>query len=53
MRAIEKRLDLKNVEELKEDLEELRKYLNYKNHNFLKKFLDNILKKYFENIKEV
>ena len=36
-------------QELKKELEKLLNFLNYKNRNFCKKKLKDILKKYFEN----
>ena len=40
-------------QELKKKLKQLRTFLNYKNSNFCKKKLDEIIRKYFKNRKEV
>ncbi|KKN38947.1 hypothetical protein LCGC14_0748210 [marine sediment metagenome] len=48
MKSHEKRLDSNN-ENLQEALQRLRKYLNYKNSNFCKESLENIIHNYFKN----
>ena len=47
VRANRKMLDPEN-ENLKKDLEKLRKYLDYKNVGYCKRVLDNIIKIYFK-----
>lgn len=47
MKSIEKiEFDIEELPKLKEELETLRRYLNYKNNRFCKRFLDSIIKKY-------
>jgi len=47
-KSINKSIQEKN-QELKDDLERLRRYLNYKNSKFCKRVLDEIIRKYFKN----
>lgn len=44
VKSIKKVMDME-YEDLKNKLVQLRKYLDYKNSNFCKKFLDEIIKK--------
>lgn len=48
-KLISKGIQEKN-QELKDELERLRRYLNYKNIKFCKKILNKIIHKYFKNL---
>lgn len=49
VKTIEKiQFNKESIAKLKDELLLLRKYLNYKNSNFLKKFLESIIRKYFK-----
>ena len=45
--------DKNDIENLEKELEQLRKYLNYKNAGYCKRFLNDIIQKYFKKEKEV
>jgi len=44
--------DRENLAKLKDELLLLRKYLNFKNSGFCKRFLDGIIKRYFKKRSE-